>query len=212
MERYGISSREELFAELEGAQGTLGPDQDLAQLAALQNTIRSTLALTAARASEDTAPAPKKSKKKRKDRAADESDPVFEFKLVSGSSQPQSISLLEPDVIAVSSTRPRHEDTPEEEEQRSVRARQIAVDSIWLAKEAGTVWVRNSLCRAAAVTECCSQPSRKPHKQPVNVKVDAKLDTVPVLFIAERQLRLSDPREQPAVGSNANVPIVSIRR
>ncbi|KZP00554.1 hypothetical protein CALVIDRAFT_595343 [Calocera viscosa TUFC12733] len=191
MERYSTTTRKELFSDLNGTESML--DTDLDRLAALQDTVKSRLALDPIETLESTASALKKPKRKRKIPVTDQGEPVFEFKLVSGSSQPQTISLVEPDVIAVTSNRPTHEDTPEEEERRSARVQLIAVDSTWLAKEASAVW-----------------PSPKPHKQPIAVKVDAKINTVPAVFIAERQLRAPAVRERPAVGAEAKVPILLI--
>jgi len=188
MERYTTGTRKELFVDIDEA----GPSRDVEQLAALNSMLRSDLALPSVEKLDDTASKPKKSKKRKAGVAGNQGEPVFEFKLVSGS-QPQSISLQEPDVVAVASNRPTREDTVEEEEQRRIRASQIAVDVDWLSKEANATWT-----------------SPKPHKQPVGIKVDAKAGEIPTVFLAERQLRPSKPEERPPVGARAMVPTLSM--
>lgn len=191
MERYATSSRKELFDAFDGT-GDL-PLAELEQFEALDKVVKSELAIPLGENATNMASLQKKKKKKKRGPAASQEEPTFEFRLVSGSLVPQSISLQERNVAHVYSNQPTHEDTPEEEEQRRLRVSQIAVDANWLSREASMSWL-----------------SPKLHKQPRSVKVDVTSERMPTLFLAERRLRPSKPDERRPVGAKSMVPVMSI--
>ncbi|EJU04939.1 hypothetical protein DACRYDRAFT_104832 [Dacryopinax primogenitus] len=192
MDYYITSSRKELFGNSEAAGSSLPADPT--ELAVFDDALKAQLDVPIVPDSEEKLKSTKKSKKRRHVADAVQVEPVFEFKLVSGSSQPQSISLQEPAALAGILNPHVYEDTTEEEDQRRQRVSGIAVDTSWLLKEASTNWA-----------------SPKPHKQPVEVKVDVKGDTIPSLFVVERQRWPLKPNERSSVAAKANVQKIRVK-